>query len=154
MAERIARLKQKQIEHARPPKGRRAVWIADGGNLYLQATVAKSGAINRSWVFRYEMDGERHEIGLGPLHTLGSGDARERALGFGNRSKQASTRWKASARPRPRGWQRRRDSRKPSRSSNAPRCTSTFMPTVGQTISTGRNGVRRSELTPTRLSAI
>lgn len=82
MAERIARLKQKQIEHARPPKGRRAVWIADGGNLYLQATVAKSGAINRSWVFRYEMDGERHEIGLGPLHTLGSGDARERALGF------------------------------------------------------------------------
>src|SRR5271169_6385917 len=80
MAERIGRLKQKQIEHVRPDKGRSAVLIADGGNLYLQATVAKGGGINRSWVFRYEMDGDRHDIGLGPLHTLGLADARERAL--------------------------------------------------------------------------
>ena len=80
MAERIARLKQKQIEHAKPIKGRRAILISDGGNLYLQATIAKDGAVTRSWVFRYEMDGERHDMGLGPLHTLGPGDARERAL--------------------------------------------------------------------------
>jgi integrase len=80
MAERIARLKQKQIEHARPDKGRRSVLIADGGNLYLQATVGKDGSINRSWIFRFEMDGERHDLGLGPLFTLGAADARRRAL--------------------------------------------------------------------------
>jgi integrase len=80
MAERSARLKQKQIEHARPAKGRRAIFIADGGNLYLQASIGKNGSINRSWVFRYELDHERHDMGLGPIHTLGLGDARERAL--------------------------------------------------------------------------
>jgi len=81
MAERIGRLKQKQIEHARPDKGRRVILISDGGNLYLQATIAKDGAaVNRSWLFRYEMDGERHDMGLGPLHTLGLADARQRAL--------------------------------------------------------------------------
>ena len=79
MAERIARLKQKQIEHARPPKGRRAVLLADGGNLYLQASTGKDG-VRRSWVFKYELDGLRHEMGLGPIHTLGLADARERAL--------------------------------------------------------------------------
>ena len=36
MAERFARLKQKQIEHARPDKGCRAIFMADGGDLYLQ----------------------------------------------------------------------------------------------------------------------
>ena len=80
MAEKIARLKQKQIEHARPDKGRRAIFMADGGNLYLQASIGKDGGINRSWVFRYELDGERHDMGLGPIHTLRLGDARERAL--------------------------------------------------------------------------
>jgi integrase len=80
MAERIARLKQKQIEHARPAKGRRTILIADGGNLYLQASVGKNGGINRSWLFRYEMDGERHDMGLGPITTLRLADARERAL--------------------------------------------------------------------------
>src|SRR5438876_10820325 len=79
MAERIARLKQKQIEHARPAKGRRASLIADGGNLDLQATSGKRGDIYRSWLFRYELDGERHDMGLGPLHTLGLAEARERA---------------------------------------------------------------------------
>jgi len=79
MAERIARLKQKQIEHARPPKGRRAVLLADGGNLYLQASTGKDG-VRRSWVFKYELDGDRHEMGHGPIHTLGLADARERAL--------------------------------------------------------------------------
>jgi hypothetical protein len=80
LAERIARLKQKQIEHARPAKGRRAILLADGGNLYLQASVGEDRAVNRSWIFRYEMDGERHDMGLGPLHTIGAGKAREFAL--------------------------------------------------------------------------
>jgi integrase len=53
--------------------------FADGGNLYLQATVTRTGAIARSWIFRYEFLGQRHDIGLGPTHTVGLADARTRA---------------------------------------------------------------------------
>ena len=81
MTERIARLRQKQIEHARPPKGRNAIMLADGGNLYLQATVAKDKkSINRSWIFRFEQDGARHDMGLGPLFTTSASIARKIAL--------------------------------------------------------------------------
>ena len=85
MAEKIARLKQKQIEHARPPKDRRAILLADGGNWYLQASRSNDGSISRSWIFRYQdgfkPDGkpQRHDLGLGPQHTISLADARERA---------------------------------------------------------------------------
>ena len=74
----IHRLTQKQIEHAKPPKGKRAVMLADGACLYLEVTVGKTG-INKGWIFRYEMDGERHDLGLGPLYTRGLSAAREEA---------------------------------------------------------------------------
>ena len=48
---------------------------ADGGGLYLQ--IAASGA--RCWCFRYQRDGERHEMGLGATHAVGLARARERA---------------------------------------------------------------------------
>lgn len=47
----------------------------DGGGLYLQ--VSSSGA--KSWVFRYRVAGKLHEMGLGPLHTVGLAEARTRA---------------------------------------------------------------------------
>jgi integrase len=75
----IHRLTQKGIEHAKPPKGRRAIMIPDGGNLYLQATIGGNGGINRSWLFRYELDGARHDMGLGPVTTLRLAEAREQA---------------------------------------------------------------------------
>jgi integrase len=75
----IHRLTQKGIEHAKPPKGRMAVMIPDGGNLYLQATIGKDGGVNRSWLFRYEMDGARHDMGLGSVATLRLAEAREQA---------------------------------------------------------------------------
>jgi integrase len=53
--------------------------LADGGNLFLQATAGADGAINRSWVFKYELDGRRHAMGLGALHTIGLAEARARA---------------------------------------------------------------------------
>ena len=53
----------------------------DGGGLCLQATIGNDG-INRNWIFRYELDGERHNLGLGPLHTIGLADAREKARAF------------------------------------------------------------------------
>jgi integrase len=55
--------------------------LADGGNLWLQVShdPEHSKAIRRSWVFRYELDGVRHDLGLGPVHTLDLADAREKA---------------------------------------------------------------------------
>jgi integrase len=55
--------------------------LADGGNLWLQVTrdPDHSDRIRRSWVFRYELDGQRHDLGLGPVHTLDLADARAKA---------------------------------------------------------------------------
>jgi integrase len=50
-------------------------YYGDGGGLYLQ--VGASGA--KSWVFRYKVGGRLHEMGLGPLHTVGLAEARTRA---------------------------------------------------------------------------
>jgi integrase len=52
----------------------------DGGGLYLQVSRAKDGeALNRSWVFRYRLNGRLREMGLGPLSTVRLSEARERA---------------------------------------------------------------------------
>jgi integrase len=50
--------------------------LADGHGLYLR--IGPTGA--KSWVFRYRRDGRLHDVGLGPLHTVGLADARGRAL--------------------------------------------------------------------------
>lgn len=47
----------------------------DGGGLWLQVT--NSGTKN--WVFRYDIDGKRHEMGLGALHTVDLSTARDKA---------------------------------------------------------------------------
>src|SRR5262249_47394296 len=36
----------------------------------------------RSWIFRYELNGKRHDMGLGPTHTVGLALAREKAKGL------------------------------------------------------------------------
>jgi integrase len=48
----------------------------DGHGLYLQ--VSSSGV--KSWLLRYERLGRERWMGLGPLHTVGLKDARDRAL--------------------------------------------------------------------------
>jgi hypothetical protein len=35
--------------------------LADGGNLLLQVTGKPDGKFSRSWIFRYERDGKRHD---------------------------------------------------------------------------------------------
>jgi integrase len=82
MAREIERLTPKQVANAKPKRGRTAALLPDGANLYLQATVAKDKSINRSWLFRYELDGKRCEMGLGPLRTVGLAEAREKARGY------------------------------------------------------------------------
>lgn len=84
MARTVERLKQKQVDNAKPSAGKFSKRLADGGGLYLQATRSKSqnGGTNRNWVFRYQLDGARYEIGLGPPHTVGLADARDKARKF------------------------------------------------------------------------
>lgn len=48
---------------------------ADGGGLYLQ--ISKWGT--KSWVFRYQMNGRRREMGMGPISDVTLAEAREQA---------------------------------------------------------------------------
>src|SRR5690349_11154236 len=50
-------------------------YYGDGGGLYL--LVGPTGA--KSWAFRFRDAGRLREMGLGPLHTIGLADAREKA---------------------------------------------------------------------------
>jgi integrase len=75
---RTNRLTARQVINAKPG-GRSAVMLADGGNLFLQVTAAHGGHIRRSWLFKYERDGKRHEMGLGPLRDVSLVEAREKA---------------------------------------------------------------------------
>jgi integrase len=51
-------------------------YYGDGNGLYLQ--ISASGS--KSWIFRFSNSGKRREMGLGPLHTISLGLAREKAL--------------------------------------------------------------------------
>src|SRR5215469_10882407 len=50
-------------------------YYGDGGGLYL--LVGPNGA--KSWVFRFRKEGKLREMGLGPLHTIGLAEARQKA---------------------------------------------------------------------------
>jgi len=51
-------------------------WHADGGGLYLQ--VGDAG--NKSWIFRFTLQGKPYIMGLGPIHTVSLAEARTKAL--------------------------------------------------------------------------
>ena len=75
----VGKLSAVKVRTAKPKSGQRALRIGDGGNLYLQATLAGDGAVSRSWLFRYEIGGRSREMGLGPTHTVSLAEAREKA---------------------------------------------------------------------------
>jgi hypothetical protein len=66
----IKRLSSRQIANLKTP-GR----DTDGAGLELQ--ISPTGT--KSWLFRYCLHGREHRIGLGPLHTVGLAEAREKA---------------------------------------------------------------------------
>jgi integrase len=70
MAKATKPLTAKRIEHLRKP-GR----YNDGHGLHLQITPAGV----KSWLLRYERHGRERWMGLGPIHTVGLKEARERA---------------------------------------------------------------------------
>jgi integrase len=77
----LKRLTAREVASAKPDADRRATMLPDGANLYLQITRAPKNPdqVRRSWVFRYEFDGQRHDLGLGPVHTLDLAEARLKA---------------------------------------------------------------------------
>jgi integrase len=73
------RLTARQVSNAKPRRGLDAVLLADGGNLYLQVTRGQNDHVRRSWLFRYELNSRRREMGLGATHTRSLKEAREEA---------------------------------------------------------------------------
>ena len=71
MARKTHRLTAVAIRNATRPG-----MYADGAGLYLR--VGPTGA--QSWAFRFMERGKSHEMGLGPLHTVGLAEARALAL--------------------------------------------------------------------------
>lgn len=75
------------IEKLSPAKVRAAKrpgLYGDGAGLWLhvgptQTEDGKAKSPGKSWVFRYMIDGRARTMGLGPLHTIGLANARERA---------------------------------------------------------------------------
>ncbi len=70
MPKKAAGLTARQVQVHKAPG-----MLADGGGLYLQ--VAPSGA--KSWIFRFQLNGRRRDMGLGSLDVFGLADAREKA---------------------------------------------------------------------------
>jgi integrase len=73
----------RKLERALSPRKVQTAGVGrycDGGGLYLQVTTTKDEkGLNRSWVFRYRLNGRLREMGLGPLSTITLSQARERA---------------------------------------------------------------------------
>lgn len=71
MVRALHRLSSRTVATVKAP-GR----YADGGNLYLHV----SPAGHKSWVFMFTVSGRTRVMGLGPLHTIGLAEAREKAV--------------------------------------------------------------------------
>lgn len=70
MAKTIDKLSALAVSRATEPG-----YYGDGAGLYLQ--ISKTGT--KSWIFRFALAGRRREMGLGALHTVSLGEAREKA---------------------------------------------------------------------------
>jgi len=71
----MARLTERLTARACRRASRRGLH-PDGRGLYLN--VAKGGS--KSWIYRYEADSKRHDLGLGPYPEVGLAKAREEAM--------------------------------------------------------------------------
>jgi integrase len=66
----------KKLSPAKVTKEKRPGLYGDGGNLYLH--IGEAG--NRSWIFRFMIDGKARSMGLGAVHTVSLAEARDAAL--------------------------------------------------------------------------
>ena len=73
------RLTARQVATAALSDGENKALLHDGAGLYLQLMRGVSGdAINRSWIYKYELHGKRREMGLGSLRDFSLAEARQR----------------------------------------------------------------------------
>jgi len=81
MRRTVKRLTAREVLSAKPDRDRRALMLCDGDGLYLQISrdPKDHNHIRRSWVFRYERNGRRRDVGLGPLRHLDLAEARKQA---------------------------------------------------------------------------
>jgi integrase len=70
MARIIGKLSPAKVKNASKPG-----LYGDGGGLYLN--VGPTGG--KSWLFRFMLNGKARAMGIGPLHTIGLAEAREKA---------------------------------------------------------------------------
>ena len=75
----LGKLSTARVRTAKPVDSRTEIKLSDGGNLFLICRRAEGGHVTRRWEFQYELDGRRRFMGLGPTHTLGLSEAREKA---------------------------------------------------------------------------
>lgn len=68
---RLNKLTALQVKNAKS-----AGYLSDGGGLYLRVSTAGK----RSWVFIFDRDGRRREMGLGPFPDVSLEDARQQAM--------------------------------------------------------------------------
>jgi integrase len=83
MARRIERLSAVKVSRAKP-----GLMLCDGGGLYLQTTLGADGETNRSWIFRFALNGRERQMGLGSLNDVSLAQAREKATGCRNQLKE------------------------------------------------------------------
>src|SRR5262245_15508554 len=79
MARIMNKLSPRKVATAKPKRGRPALVIGDGGGLYLQCTRGDGDHIRKSWLFKFERNGRRREMGLGATHTVSLAEARDEA---------------------------------------------------------------------------
>jgi integrase len=78
MGRGIQQLTLTKVRTAKPPEGRRAILVADGGGLYLQCSRGDGEVIRKSWIFRFTLPGRKpRDAGLGSLDTIDLDKARE-----------------------------------------------------------------------------
>lgn len=70
MPKRATPLTVRQVQSAK-----RLGMFADGGGLYLHV-----GPGGKSWIYRYQLDGRRRDMGLGPVDLVSLGQARDLVL--------------------------------------------------------------------------
>jgi integrase len=73
MPRQLHRLSTAKVKNAKPGMH------ADGGGLYLQATIGTGDLIRKSWIFRFATDGRERHMGLGSIENIGLAEARQRA---------------------------------------------------------------------------